>query len=238
MSIDSTSNPANYFTATNNITYFDWWYFTWKFRLPPKVQSWFGWNTLCIDATNPSCNTDWDKLWDDILIDRSIQWNYNSMQFKLIPNISILYYSWMHTDTAKDMAIRKSTINNTWLLSFGNVCDYSPLCPNTYYYPNNISWNIIIARNPSTISTSTINTMLKWWQFTWIQTNFSLVNLLLTDNYNIYPFLEYQFNFPQYVPDVFFNIQWNSQVWEHNVQINIQKPTNQGSVAGSFTVIF
>ncbi|HCY21504.1 TPA: hypothetical protein DIC40_06750 [Patescibacteria group bacterium] len=66
-----------------------------------------------------------------------------------------------------------------------------------------------------------------------------IVNLLRTQNDDIYPFLEYQFSFPRPVADSFFTIQGIGLVGDYNVKIFIKKSTNeQSSSIGDFTIIF
>jgi hypothetical protein len=120
LSYDNTSSYGQYYTATNNIAYFTWGAFNWAFRLPPKVFSWFGNDILCTNALDPACNTDGDLLGDDIVVDRSLEWFNGGSYFKIIPNISVLYYSWSYVDKSKDIAIRKSLINLTWQIWFGD----------------------------------------------------------------------------------------------------------------------
>ncbi len=241
LSIDNTSEPKEYYTYTDNITYFDWWSFTWAFRLPPKVSNWFWWENLCIDVYDPICNRDWDNIWDDILINRWIYWYNNWSSFQIIPNISVLYYSWMHIDQSQDIAIRKAIINNTWLIHFWqDSSHYSPIdTQNPWYWYNNLSWNIVISNNPQTMETINYKNILSNSNsYTWLEIYFWLINPLITPNYNIYPFLEYQFYFPDLISDNFYTIQWVWQVWDYNIKINILKPSNKWSVAWSFTVIF
>jgi hypothetical protein len=48
------------------------------------------------------------------------------MYFKIVPNVSTLYYSGSHVDDRKDIAIRESIINETGDLNFAHS-DFDPL---------------------------------------------------------------------------------------------------------------
>ncbi|MBU0625902.1 hypothetical protein KKG31_06135 [Patescibacteria group bacterium] len=49
----------------------------------------------------------------------------------------------------------------------------------------------------------------------------------MTQDGNLYPFIEYQFHFPEAVADRFYTIQGNSRVGEYDVQVIVKKPTYQ-----------
>jgi hypothetical protein len=65
-----------------------------------------------------------------------------------------------------------------------------------------------------------------------------LVNFLRSFSSNIYPFLEYFFEFDSPIADRFYTIQWEGRKWDYDIKIIIKKPTFKETVAGSFTVVF
>lgn len=229
LSYDNSASDTAY-TTTTNLSGFDG-SFTGLIRLPPKVASGYGGDAaLC---TSLACDTNGDHVADDIIVDRSLEWNSNGMYFKIVPYISVLYYSGMFVDTYKDIAIRKSVINQTGKLYFGEA-NFNPI-DNANYASNNLTWHVVIANNPSAVTTVPFDDLLS--SVTWLELNLGLINLLSTTN-QIYPFLEYRFGFSSDVSDRFYTIKWNARVGEYDVQVIVKKPTSQWSTAWSFTVIF
>lgn len=227
LSYDSTNDVQQYYTAGENIVYYTGGTLEWKLRLPPKVLSWFGWALLCT-----YCDADQDGVWDDIVVDRSLEGQKN-MYFKILPNISILYYSGLHVNENQDIAIRESIINMT-----GDI-DFEQFDPIKNHSSSSLSGHVVIANDPSSINTNYFSTIL--WNnntYTGLTLNIWLINLLTTSNGDIYPFLEYQFSVSSPVADRFYNIQGNGHIGEYDVQITVKKPTSQWSIAWSFTVIF
>lgn len=67
---------------------------------------------------------------------------------------------------------------------------------------------------------------------------FSLLNLLYAQTNQIYPYLEYQWNFPQEVSDRFYYLNITGKYKDYLVKMLVKKPTSKASILGSFTVIF
>lgn len=227
LNVDNTINPDFYYTWESNIEYFSWWNFSGIIRLPPAAKNQFNWELLC-----ESCDHDDDGISNDIVLNRILDWNKNWVSFSIVPTISIFYYSGWVVDETKDIAIREKVINETWFLNFGNSYNFSPLI-----YNNTLTEHNILSFDES-IKDTPFNTILDG-STTWLKLGFWIINMLRTQSDNIYPFLEYQFSFPQPVADSFFTLQWIWLVGDYNVKIFIKKSTNeQASTIGDFTIIF
>lgn len=230
LSVDNTTWTNFYYTGVSSMLYFTWESFSWILRLPPKAQEWFGKN-LC-----NTCDTDEDWVADDIMVNRILEWFYNWITFSIVPSFSILYYSWWIVDSTQDIAIREKVINDTWFLNFWIDYDFSPLV-----YPNILTEHNVLSLDADSIKNIPFDTILEWpaSSITWIQLWLGIINLLRTEDDDIYPFLEYQFSFPQPVADSFFTLQGIWLVGDYNVKIFIKKSTNkQSSAIGDFTIIF
>jgi len=228
LSYDNTTDTGLYYTGWQNLAYFDG-TLQWTLRLPPKVVSGFWWMPSAELCT--TCDIDDDGLWDDIITDRSLEGYKEWMYFKIVPNVSTLYYSWSHVDESKDIAIRESIINDTGELDFTTTFD--PILPS-----NSLSSHVVIANNPGEITNSFYIILWSPDTYTWLVLNLWLINLLKTEDENIYPFLEYQLSLSDDISDRFYTIQGNGRVGEYEVKVVVKKPTSQWSIAWSFTVIF
>lgn len=229
LSMDNTTWTHLYYTWTSSIAYFSWWSFSWILRLPPKAQEWFGEN-LC-----DTCDTDEDGISDDIMVNWILDGTLNWVPFSIVPTMSILYYSGGIVDSSEDIAIREKVINETWFLDFWWNFDFSPLT-----YSNILTEHNVLSLNAEDVKDIPFNEILDGSSsITWLKLWMGIVNLLRTQNDDIYPFLEYQFSFPRPVADSFFTIQGIGLVGDYNVKIFIKKSTNeQSSSIGDFTIIF
>lgn len=238
---DTTNNPLQYYSGVSSFSYFSGWSFSWTLRLPPKIVSSFGWSLLCDNSLNPLCDIDGDGIVDDITVNWFLDWLINWSPFTILPTISVFYYSGMQIDTRKDIAIRKSIINETWNLYFGNYYgspsqDFNPI---DNYFPNNtLNQHNVISTKATAIQWSGFNKILSSLSITGLKLSMWLVTLLRSSNGNIYPFLEYNLSFPTPVADRFYTIQGIGLVGDYNVKIFIKKSTNEDNSIGDFTVIF
>ncbi|MEI7563312.1 MAG: hypothetical protein WCJ39_06775 [bacterium] len=62
--------------------------------------------------------------------------------------------------------------------------------------------------------------------------------MLLSDQGSLYPYLEYNFTFPQAVSNTMYTLDTHGRNAIYDVEIVIKKPTTNASVGGDFTVIF
>ncbi len=229
-SIDATTGTLFYYTGTSPITYFSGEYFTGIIRLSPKIVSLF-WEKLC-----DTCDTDQDGIADDIVVNRIFDWSYNWFPFSLLPTISVFYYSWGIINTNQDTAIREKIINQTGTLFFWDTLPQKRFTPLTHY-SNTLTKQNVISSDTTHIENKAFYEILDG-SFSGLKLGIGIVNLLRTQQEKIYPFLEYQFSFPQPVADPFFTLQWIGLVWDYNVKIFIKKSTNEQSSIGDFTIIF
>ncbi len=229
--IDNTLDPNLYYTWTSIIKYFSGGSFSWIIRLPPAAISRFNWELLC-----DTCDYDDDGIKDDIVVNRILDWIQNWKSFSIIPNISIFYYSWWIVDSQRDIAIREKIINETWALYFWDTMkNFSPLAD----IHNILTEHNVLSETPDSIKSIWFNSILNSSEITGLKLWIGIVDILRTENNNIYPFLEYQFSFPQKVADSFYTLQWIWLAEDYNVKIFIKKSTNeQSSSIGDFTIIF
>lgn len=234
LSYDTTLDTDIY-TPTTTPVFFSSPWFTWVFRLPPKVHALFGDTPgkLC-DSYVGDCDPDGDGIYDDIALSWSMEWLYNGNGFKIFPTIAVFYYSWMQVDENKDNAIRESIINDTGNIDF-DIHDYSFIT-----HGSTIDKHTVVSSDASAIEHQTFSQILTntLTNFSGLRLSFGAANLFRTFTGAIYPYLEYQFTFPQEIADRFYTIQWHGRVGEYDVKIVLKKPTVQGTVGGDFTVIF
>lgn len=245
LDIDNTNNPNQYYNTGGSVKYFSWEYISGLFRLPPKVLAWFTgvvdwWNLLCDDQYQPFCDSDWDDLFDEVVVNRSFDGSYNDgsevNDFSINPSRSINnLMSPVQVDFGYDNAIRESHFADQVLNFSTNYDEYSPIESIGWYFR---TWHNIIWKNEDLLKDTSFTDMFTDSNITWLSLKFSLFDLLRTRNWNIYPFLEYKFEFPEYVSDRFYNIQWVGKVWDYDIHIQVNKPTSNDSSVWWFTIIF
>ncbi len=236
LSYDNISNVNRYYTWTvdSDINHFSWGFFSWIIRVPPKAKSIFGNNPICFGKDTPACDQNKDWIFDDILVNRNLEGNYLGTPFSIIPTVSVFYFSWVFINEPEDNIIRESIIDQTWNIYFWDPDKkFSPLADQN----NNLSGHNVISSQD--IMTGIWFDSLLTSNTSWLKLWLSLVNLVHTQNENIYPFLEYKFWFPQPVADKFFTIQWAATVGNYNIKIVVRKPVDKDSSSlGDFTIIF
>jgi hypothetical protein len=233
LSYDATTSGELYYTWGSTTSYFSWTTIMWLFRLPPKIHALFGDTpgNLCYSYVG-DCDPDGDGINDDIALSWSMEWLYDQNGFKIFPTIAVFYYSGMQIDESKDNAIRESTINNTWIIAFSN--SFTPINHGAGLTKHNV-----VAQDASAIEWQHFSQILSNANnFSDLRLSFGAANLFRTFTGAIYPYLEYQFTFPQAIADRFYTIQWHGRAGEYDVQIIIKKPTVQWTVGSDFTVIF
>jgi len=233
---DNPPNPELYYTWGAYPVFFNGNSITWVFRLPPKIHTLFGDTPglLCDNYVGTDCDPDGDGIYDDIALSWSMEWLYQWNGFKIFPTIAVFYYSGMQVDYNKDNAIRESIINATGTIDF-DLHDYSFITNGSTLDKHNV-----VSSNASSIENQTFSQILtnSSNDFSGLRLSFGAANLFRTFTGAIYPYLEYQFTFPQQIADRFYTIEWHGRVGEYDVQIVLKKPTVQGTVGGDFTVIF
>lgn len=231
LSIDNTSSGDYYKLTWSNREHYGWTSISWQFRLPPKIFSGFGKVCDSDEWDIDVCDPDLDWLYDDIIIDWSIKWYHNWVQFFLMPSQSVARYGTERFIEDWDTTIRESNINTWSLIVFWN--NYNIFDPSNSY-PG--TQNVV--SNDTSISGKTFKDIFEDSQFTWLQVKFAFVNFLRSLGGDIYPFLEYFFEFNSPVADKFYTIKWIWRKGDYDIKIIVKKPTFKDTVAGSFTVIF
>ena len=233
LSYDDTTDPQWYYTWGMASVFFSGGSLTWVFRLPSKIHALFGDEPgkLC-DSYAGDCDPDSDGVYDDIALSWSLEWLYQWNGFKIFPTITVFYYSGMQVDEFMDNTIRESIINDTGVIDFANT--FTPVV-----HGSNIRKHNVVSSNASVIETKNFSDILSdSTNFSELRLSFGAVNLFRTFMGAIYPYLEYQFTFPQPIADRFYTIQWHGRAGEYDVQIVLKKPTVQWTVGSDFTVIF
>ena len=234
LSYDATTDPESYYTWSKNLSFFSGDYITGTFRLPPKIYAVFGdaAGLLCDSYVGNNCDAAGNGIYNDVALSRSLQWSYNGNGFKIFPTMSVFYYSGMQIDESKDNEIRESIINATAPITFGNT--FTPVAPNG----SRLLQHTVVGQDAKYIQWQRFQQIFNSTDFSGLQLSFGAVNLFRTFTGAIYPYLEYQFTFPQPVADRFYTIEGHGRVGEYDVQIILKKPTVQWTVGGDFTVIF
>jgi len=235
LSYDQTSDVDMYYTWWSDLFHFgNPANITWVLRLPPKIFSVFGWSwpaDLCDSYVGVHCDPDRDGIYDDVVVSRSLEGRYAGQGFKIFPTISVFYYSGMWVDTLKDNAIRESIIN-----AGGNITFWPWFTPVSN--GGSLTKHNVVSAVAGEIEGSGFSQIFNSSSYTWLRLSFGATNLFRSFTGAIYPYLEYQFTFPQEIADRFYTIQWQGRVGEYDVKILLRKPTVEGTVGGDFTVIF
>ncbi len=196
-------------------------------RLPPKIKN----NLWDLNETE---DIDWDWISNDVIVNRSLFGSGNGQEYSIFPTISVDYDN--NSVNNDDSAIREDIINKVDTI---------------LWFPNIIFWNNknpVRNTNPSYHNIIPPDHPFSWKNFTDIFSNsentylkLSIVNLMQTSDWNIYPFLEYKL-YPSTtsttLSDRFFTIKWVWIVWNYKVEIIIKKPILKSSTASDFAIIF
>ena len=124
----------------------------------------------------------------------------------------------MQVDTLKDNAIRESIINDAsdieLTYSFTPVVNGSHLVKHT-----------VISSLADEIEDDSFSNILTSSFYTGLRLSFGATNLFRSFSGIIYPYLEYQFTFPEVIADRFYTLQGQGRVGEYDVKIILKKPT-------------
>lgn len=230
LSVDNSTSGTYYSWNNTYRLNYSWTYISGVFRLPPKIFSGFANSNLCDDDTLNICDPDLDGLANDVIVNRSLKWYHLWNQFSIIPTENVAYYGVIKEVVDWDIMIRESNINALSGVIFG---DNFNIFGNA---SDPLSHNVI--SNDNSVTGDSFQDIFEAVDYTWLQLRFGLVNLLNSMSGDIYPFLEYYFEFDNDIADRFFNIEWNWRRWNYDVKILIKKPTFEETIGGSFTVIF
>lgn len=231
--LDTTSQASDFYKTDNIQTNYQGTQIDISVRIPPKIAQSFGSNNdILLCDTNNNCDRNNDGIYNDVLINRRINGTYNNQSINILPSTSINYASNpIQINTNQDTHIRESIIN-------------------TY---NNIP-NIVFGNSRNPIGTDNIQSLNAGGQagkqvqdmtFTtlfndiqqWIIT-LSLDESAVTNNNNVYPFLEYKVQADQDFWLPYHNITASANTQWYQVYITIAKPIIKNTVWGSFTILF
>lgn len=229
----SENNPYGNATIMSD-DYFSAW-ISWIIRLPPKLSSFW-----LLDTGNTSVGSVSNQPENDAIVDRQIKWTIyqwgTNYPFTIYSTPSIDDYQKIINN--KDNVFREDDINNTLHFNFRD--NKSP-----HNRGNSAKLTYISAQE---FCTSSFSEFFDAWcddssyyqnQFTWVQLKFSILNLLKTQPWNIYPFLEYYIDFwENSVPDKYYTINARWDYKDYQVNTIIKKPTVKDTVLSSFTSIF
>jgi hypothetical protein len=208
--------------------------------LPPKIFSWFWlWSwwpsdaELC-DTNTDNCDINGDQIYDDVAVAWSMLWFHMGNDFTIYPREGIDYSQtppWILP--LYDNFIRESIINGGGSIDFRY--DYTPLSNGN---GQSLNRHNVVSFDASVSGHEFYEILGDWNNYSWLRLVLGAANVFRAKNGSIYPYLEYQFTFPDDHPisDRFFTIQWNGRAWEYDVNIIIKKPTVQWSIGGDFTV--
>ena len=233
LSYDDTSSSDFYTSWATDLVSFSGDEITGVFRLPPKIFTGFWWLPLAFlcDSYLWNCDPDGDGIYNDTAVSWSMEWLYKGNGFKIFPTIAVFYYSGMQVDEPNDTVIRESVINTSGKIDF---IKFTPIPPNGWGLHN----HTVVGADASIIESLPFQQIFTSSDFSGLRLSFGAANLFRTFTGAIYPYLEYQFTFPQPIADRFYTIEGHGRVGEYDVQIVIKKPTVQWTVGGDFTVIF
>ena len=235
LSYDTTPVFKSYYAEDQPLFLYSWGGITWIVRLPPKVHQTFG-NTpglLCDNLEGDMCDPDHDGVYDDPVVSWSLAGLYAETDFEIFPTIAILYYSGMVVDTYHDNALRESLINMTWHIALDAW--YTPVANGRW-----LKYHTVVGAESFAIQGQQFSEILSNLrsQFTDLRFTLGATQLFRTYTGTIYPYLEYQFTFPDWISDRYYTIHGYGRVGEYDVQILLKKPTIQWVAGSDFTVVF
>lgn len=174
---------------------------------------------IITSRSNTIPNEDW---WDvNYLLATNDSTGYNAIDNK---NMSVIYLEVDNSDTSKYYDETSDTIYNLWWIS--NL-------DSKYRIPPKIEWNnsqseAFIQKKNLDSNTNRTQLIFSWENMIAVRQN--NVIYVWTKNQDwitdIYPFLEYQFWFPNDVSDVYYTIEWEGKVGNYNTKMTIKRKTS------------
>jgi hypothetical protein len=235
--IDTTTIPKNFYTGDTSTQRFGWSAIMGALRLPEGIFNNF-WGGIPAQLCETTCDDDGDTLTDDLVVYRSVKWNVNGSQFAINPSSSVFYnLSPAVVNPTNDTSIRKSTLNDGGMNLVYSI-SYDPVATTTTYPPASTTGHNLIWSDQS-IATNTFSQIFQNINVTGLELNLSLLNLLKTNNGQVYPFLEYYIDlWGNQISDRFFTIQGKGKAWQYEVRIINTKPVIDQKSVSDFTIIF
>lgn len=236
LSIDPTTNPETFYTPTTNTVQEIGQGPTDEIQVAIRVNpfiyaTWFNSPNFCF------CDQDADGVSNDALVQRAIWGDVDRQTYRITPR--------ENTDTSQQPGIilEWDTFIREQQLS-GNPPETSLLFDNSRNplslgaESSKIQYYILVSPVPSL----SWNTYSQLYQNSNLQNNYielSLINRLLTQDKEIFPFLEYSMDFGERkVADRYYYIDGVGRAGEYEVRLRVQKPTTQETTTWNFTVLF
>lgn len=170
--------------------------------------------------------------WNDTIVDRQVRGKFLDSTFTIYSSQKVVWKQIIEGDNT----FRESDINGWLNFKFWKSRDPTQKSSN--------SSPTIISQRESEIRYDSENSPTKFSRifksnYEQKQLRFSLLNLLKTNEWMIYPFLEYYVDFWwKDVSDKYFNIKAEWDFGDYKIRTIIWKPTIKESVLWSFTSIF
>lgn len=232
---DSVNNPYQTWTLTKSTSNT----FTGNIRLPQILEE--DYHFWPLDDTDSK-----SQIWapesptDDPIVDWSFRRNnaWNPDDTGSIQLLSIASEAWGTINYNKDSRILESRINANQIMKFQNNSPFEDTIWSSLKTTSPHLFSVIWEKSNvvSAISNNNLSYLLQ--NYDWIIFRLSLLNLLYSTTWQLYPYLEYQLTFPAEVSDIFYNITTKWKYGNYEVQLFTKKPTLSESILRSFTVIF
>lgn len=235
--MDNTQNNKAYTWTSSTVRLAK--YFTGLIRLPLFLSGSFGplkdgehWN----DDDNYPVDIGNDRIKNDAIVQWEFWGSYNNNEFTIYPTNKIDYQLNPNIIEKEDSVIREKRINKNEVLTFKD--EYWPF-QTAGISKNELSGLTVISNSENTIKTKKFTEIISDKDsFKNLVFRFSLLNLLYAEQNQIYPYLEYQWNFDNEVADRFYYVNVTGKYKDYIVKMLVKKPTSKASILGSFTVIF
>ncbi len=238
---DTTQGDSDkvYSNSTLSFKKFDWDKISIIFRLNPQIYNIL--NKIVADWWKLANwkDMDDDKVTDEAVMNRSLWWTLLWYDFTIYPVERIKYYTNYAIVQPTDQMIRESVINSTYpatptqVVNFEFTDRYNPI---VWKY----DWTWLNAISKEDLWSDTFKDIFTDNDYQHLYFTFDLINYLESRAWTMYPFLEYSIDFHWHkVPDEYYNIIWEWQVWNFKIQMISKKPSNdQQYIASDFTIIF
>lgn len=175
--------------------------------------------------------------YNDAIVDRQVRGKYLDSTFTIYSTQNVVWKTILYENNrGSDNTFRESDINND--LHFVFWTSWNPIDKPE----KKESIPTIISQRESEIESDSyskkFSRILNNASYVQKQLRFSLLNLLKTNEWMIYPFLEYYVDFWTSVSDKYFNIRAQWDFGDYKISTIVWKPTIKESVLWSFTSIF
>ncbi len=233
---DQTDTPSAYYDSwDSSFAFFSGNSITWTIRLPQRAFTafWRDSNAKLCDESSP-CPSSEEQENDTVAVAWSLVGLHNGNDFTILPTSDIFYVAQQkEVNYPKDTMIRDSLINATGNIAFLN--SFTPIANDGDYW-NALTWHTVISSDEWEIIDKNFQNIFASTDFSGLRLSFNAATLFRAFNGSVYPYLEYQFTFPQPISDRFYTIQWKGRVGDYDVNITVKKPTVEGTIGSDLTI--